>query len=48
MARSARLTPLAIAIVSLLVRDPLHPYELRHRIRVQEIDRIMKVTHGTL
>ena len=26
----------------------MHPYEMRHRIRVQEIDRVMKVTHGTL
>ena len=46
--RTAPLTPVGIAILSLLVRGPLHPYEMRHRIRVQEIDRIMKVTHGTL
>jgi len=51
MARSrppAPLTPPGIAILSLLRRQPLHPYEMRHRIRVQEIDRVIKVTHGTL
>jgi DNA-binding PadR family transcriptional regulator len=42
------LTPPGIAILSLLWRQPMHPYEMRHRIRVQEIDRVMKVTHGTL
>jgi DNA-binding PadR family transcriptional regulator len=44
----AALTPPGIAILSLLRRQPMHPYEMRHRIRVQEIDRVMKVTHGTL
>src|SRR6202453_5045480 len=44
----APLTPPGIAILSLLRRQPMHPYEMRHRIRVQEIDRVMKVTHGTL
>ncbi|HTX27801.1 MAG TPA: PadR family transcriptional regulator [Streptosporangiaceae bacterium] len=44
----AALTPLGMAILSLLWRQPMHPYEMRHRIRVQEIDRVMKVTHGTL
>jgi DNA-binding PadR family transcriptional regulator len=44
----APLTPPGIAILSLLSRQPMHPYEMRHRIRVQEIDRVMKVTHGTL
>jgi DNA-binding PadR family transcriptional regulator len=42
------LTPPGVAILSLLWRQPMHPYEMRHRIRVQEIDRVMKVTHGTL
>jgi DNA-binding PadR family transcriptional regulator len=42
------LTPLGIAILSLLAREPMHPYEMRHVIRVREIDRVMKVTHGTL
>jgi DNA-binding PadR family transcriptional regulator len=44
----APLTPPGLAILSLLWRQPMHPYEIRHRIRVQEIDRVMKVTHGTL
>src|SRR5439155_334728 len=44
----APLTPPGIAILALLWRQPMHPYEMRHRIRVQEIDRVMKVTHGTL
>jgi DNA-binding PadR family transcriptional regulator len=51
MAQSRRilaLTPLGIAILSLLAREPMHPYEMRHVIRVREIDRVMKVTHGTL
>jgi DNA-binding PadR family transcriptional regulator len=46
--RILALTPLGIAILSLLVREPMHPYEMRHVIRVREIDRVMKVTHGTL
>lgn len=46
--RIPALTPLGIAILSLLAREPMHPYEMRHVIRVREIDRVMKVTHGTL
>jgi len=46
--RILNLTPLGIAILSLLAREPMHPYEMRHVIRVREIDRVMKVTHGTL
>ncbi len=46
--RIAPLTPLGIAILSLLARESMHPYEMRHVIRVHEIDRVMKVTHGTL
>jgi DNA-binding PadR family transcriptional regulator len=41
-------TPLAIAVLSLLTREPMHTYEMRQRIRVRNIDRIMKVTQGTL
>jgi DNA-binding PadR family transcriptional regulator len=44
----ASLTPLAIAVLYLLAREPLHPYEMRQRIRIQHIDRVMKVTQGTL
>lgn len=46
--RVPALTPLGIAILSLLARESMHPYEMRHVIRVREIDRVMKVTHGTL
>jgi DNA-binding PadR family transcriptional regulator len=42
------LTPLAIAVMSLLSREPMHPYEMRQRIRLQHIDRVVKVTQGTL
>jgi DNA-binding PadR family transcriptional regulator len=42
------LTPLALAILALLSREPMHPYEMRHRIRMREIDRVIKITHGTL
>ena len=42
------LTPLAIAVLSLLTREPLHPYEMRQRIRIQHIEQVMKVTQGTL
>lgn len=45
---SAPLTPLGIAVLALLVAGPAHPYQMRHEIRVREIDRVMKVTHGTL
>jgi DNA-binding PadR family transcriptional regulator len=46
--RVPALTPLGIAILSLLALESMHPYEMRHVIRVREIDRVMKVTHGTL
>jgi DNA-binding PadR family transcriptional regulator len=44
----AALTPLAIAVMSLLSRESMHPYEMRQRIRLQHIDRVVKVTQGTL
>src|SRR5258708_3884292 len=47
-AMPSSLTPLAIAVLYLLTREPLHPYEMRQRIRIQHIDRVMKVTQGTL
>ena len=46
--RAPALTPLGIAVLSLLAREDMHPYQMRHVIRVREIDRVMKVTHGTL
>jgi DNA-binding PadR family transcriptional regulator len=45
---SGHLNPLALAILSLLSREPMHPYEMQQRIRMQEIDRVVKITHGTL
>lgn len=42
------LTPLGIAILSLLAREPMHPYEMRHVMRVREIDRVINVSHGSL
>jgi DNA-binding PadR family transcriptional regulator len=44
----APLTSLGIAVLALLTAEPAHPYQMRHEIRVREIDRVMKVTHGTL
>ncbi|MGH3167204.1 MAG: PadR family transcriptional regulator [Trebonia sp.] len=44
----APLTPLGIAVLALLTAEPAHPYQMRHEIRIREIDRVMKVTHGTL
>ena len=46
--RAPVLTPLGIAVLALLAREDLHPYQMRHVIRIHEIDRVMKVTHGTL
>jgi DNA-binding PadR family transcriptional regulator len=46
--RNHPLTPLGIAVLALLAAEPAHPYQMRHEIRVREIDRVMKVTHGTL
>jgi DNA-binding PadR family transcriptional regulator len=46
--RAAPLTSLGLAVLALLTAEPAHPYQMRHEIRVREIDRVMKVTHGTL
>jgi DNA-binding PadR family transcriptional regulator len=46
--RPASLTSLGLAVLALLTTEPAHPYQMRHEIRVREIDRVMKVTHGTL
>lgn len=47
-ARAPALTPLGIAILALLAQEPMHPYEMRHVMRIREIDRVMKITPGTL
>lgn len=41
-------TLLGLAVLRLLVDEPLHPYELRQRMREQGLDAILKVTHGAL
>lgn len=42
------LTPLALTVLGLLCRSPMHPYQLRCEIERQGIDRMVKVTHGAL
>jgi DNA-binding PadR family transcriptional regulator len=45
---SRPLTPLALAVLSLLDREPMHPYEMQQRIRDYAIDEVVKVAHGSL
>jgi DNA-binding PadR family transcriptional regulator len=42
------LTPLALAVLSLLDEEPMHPYEMQQRIRDHAIDQVVKVAHGSL
>ncbi len=42
------LTPLALAVLHMLAEQPMHPYEMRQRIRDHGIDYAIKVTHGSL
>jgi DNA-binding PadR family transcriptional regulator len=42
------LTPLALAVLHMLSEKPMHPYEMRQRIRDHGIDYTIKVTHGSL
>lgn len=42
------LTPLALAVLHMLAERPMHPYEMRQRIRDHAIDYAIKVTHGSL
>jgi len=41
-------TLLGLAVLRMLCDGPLHPYELRQRMRDEGIDRTVKVTHGAL
>lgn len=41
-------TLLGLTVLWLLSKQPLHPYELRQRMREQGLDQIVKVTHGAL
>ncbi|GAB3986350.1 PadR family transcriptional regulator [Actinoallomurus acanthiterrae] len=45
---SRPLTPLALAVLSLLSEEPMHPYEMQQRIRDYSIDHVVKVAHGSL
>jgi DNA-binding PadR family transcriptional regulator len=45
---SRPLTPLALAVLHMLAEKPMHPYEMRQRIRDHGIDYAIKVTHGAL
>jgi DNA-binding PadR family transcriptional regulator len=45
---SRPLTPLALAVLHMLAEKPMHPYEMRQRIRDHGIDYAIKVTHGSL
>jgi DNA-binding PadR family transcriptional regulator len=45
---SRKLTPLALAVLRLLDAEQLHPYEMQQRIRNYAIDKVVKVTHGSL
>lgn len=42
------LTPLALVVLRLLRRRPMHPYEMQHMIRELAIDRVVKVRPGSL
>ena len=48
MARSAPLTPLGVAALSLLVEAPMHPYEMYQLLMARHEDRLVKVRPGTL
>lgn len=45
---SRALTPLALTLLGLLTQTPMHPYEMRQRLREQGLDRMVKTTHGAL
>ena len=48
MARAASLTPLGVAALSLLVEEPMHPYEMYQLLVARHEDRLVKVRPGTL
>jgi DNA-binding PadR family transcriptional regulator len=48
MARAATLTPLGVAALSLLVEEPMHPYEMYQLLVARHEDRLVKVRPGTL
>jgi DNA-binding PadR family transcriptional regulator len=48
MARATSLTPLGVAALSLLVEEPMHPYEMYQLLVARHEDRLLKVRPGTL
>jgi len=48
MARATALTPLGIAALSLLLEQPMHPYEMYQLLIARHEDRLVKVRPGTL
>lgn len=48
MARASALTPLGVAALSLLVEEPMHPYEMYQLLIARHEDRLIKVRPGTL
>ncbi|MFF2031844.1 PadR family transcriptional regulator [Arthrobacter sp. NPDC058192] len=48
MARATPLTPLGVAALSLLVEEPMHPYEMYQLLVSRHEDRLVKVRPGTL
>ncbi len=48
MARASALTPLGVAALSLLVEEPMHPYEMYQLLIARHEDRLVKVRPGTL
>jgi DNA-binding PadR family transcriptional regulator len=40
--------PLGVAVLGLLAREPLHPYEVSFRMRQQHMDRHIKLNFGSL
>jgi DNA-binding PadR family transcriptional regulator len=45
---SRPLTPLGLAVLWLLAKEQMHPYEMQQRIREYAIDHVVKVAHGSL
>ena len=42
------LTPAALTVLRLLCEGPMHPYEMQGVIRRQGLDRMVRITHGSL
>lgn len=45
---SSKLTPLAIAVLALLIERPMHPYEMYSLMLARSTDRLVKVRPGSL